>query len=320
MRTKFPKMFCTWITKHVSGCCGVNSHLNYIDDEVENKCPSCGLRGIKTLNATTGKMRNVGGETTHHISVCPDPDHTKLFQSSVDELVRWMSSHDTDPHLTELIGKYLREQGKYTMFQIAGSHIPSRYNLLIKYHDKLGWTNFIEGRVLTLFVQHQRDYLRDRDRYMTAETWVVGLMEHLIKIVHRQWLYRNATVHYTGKDGRTIKKHDQIMKRISDLLWTDPDDLLDDNAALLNEDFEGLGKSSATNKELWVASMEAALLAADHLKRAKRKHGDMRNDNEVDTQDGTAGTRGNTDPYGHAEDSPEFDNEGSLRYRTRRQK
>ena len=71
------------------------------------------------------------------------------------------------------------------------------------------------------------------------------------------------------------------MKGISDLLWTDPDDLLDDGAALLNEDFERLGQSSATNKELWVASMEAALIAADHLKRAKRKHGEMRNDKEV---------------------------------------
>lgn len=196
MQRKFPKRFRVWITKHVSGCCGVNSHLNHIDSSVENICPSCGLKGTVRTDERTGKTHNVGGETTHHITVCPDHDRTLLFRNSVSGLVSWMDSNDTDPFLSELIEQYLRHRGHNTMYEVAGYHIPHRYDLLIKYHDKLGWNNFIEGRILSLFAQHQRDYLVNQDTYMTAETWMVGLIEQLLKIPHQQWLYRNAKVHF----------------------------------------------------------------------------------------------------------------------------
>ena len=65
----------------------------------------------------------------------------------------------------------------------------------------------------------------------------------------------NVKFHFNQSDGRTISQHEQIMEQIKDLLWTDPDDLLDDDRALLDEDFEQLGLATATNREFWVASM-----------------------------------------------------------------
>ena len=53
------------------------------------------------------------------------------------------------------------------------------------------------------------------------------------------------------------------MEKIKDLLWTDPEELLDDDKALLDEDFEQLGLATATNREYWVASMEAAISSAE---------------------------------------------------------
>lgn len=304
MTSKFPQMFRVWLTKHVSGCCGVNSHLNYIDNNVKNICPSCGTTGTVQVSEQDGKQHNVGGETTHHISVCTHPHRTKLFHSSVTELVNWMESHDTDPFLAELIEHYLRDRGESTMFEVAGYHIPTRYNILIKYHDKLGWDNFIEGRILSLYAEHQREYLQHRETYMIAESWMTGLMEHLIKIPHRQWLYRNATVHFRRAGGRTNKEHAAITERISDLLWIDPDDLLDEDVALLSEDFERLGRASSTDQEYWVASMEAALLAAGHTRHEQRKR-----------RRATVATVG-----GNENHPPEIDDEGSLRYRSRKRK
>ena len=57
------------------------------------------------------------------------------------------------------------------------------------------------------------------------------------------------------------------MEKIEDLLWTDPDELLDADKALLDKDFEQLGLATATNREFWVASMEAAISAAEHKQR-----------------------------------------------------
>ena len=92
------------------------------------------------------------------------------------------------------------------------------------------------------------------------------------------------------------------MEKIKDLLWTDPDDFLDDDKALLDEDFEQLGLATATNRDFWVASMEAAILAAEHKRR--------RDSNTTDDKQ----------PENQVLSDPESDNEGSLRYRKRQQK
>ena len=51
------------------------------------------------------------------------------------------------------------------------------------------------------------------------------------------------------------------MAKVKDLLWTDPDDMLEDDKALIEGDFKKLGSSMATNREFWVASMEVAISA-----------------------------------------------------------
>ena len=60
-------------------------------------------------------------------------------------------------------------------------------------------------------------------------------------------------------DGWTTPQHEQIMLKIKDLLWTDPDDMLKMDKALLEEDFGKIGSSTATKGECWVATMEASI-------------------------------------------------------------
>ena len=80
----------------------------------------------------------------------------------------------------------------------------------------------------------------------------------------------------------------------------DPVDMLEDDMALLEEDFEKLCLSTATNRECWVVSMEASILVAEH----KRRRGNNTTDN-VNSKD-------------HVLRDPDFDDEGSLRYWKRR--
>ena len=49
-KRKFPKMFRVWITKHVSGYCGVNSHLSHFDKSVKKCLPT----GIVRVNERDG--------------------------------------------------------------------------------------------------------------------------------------------------------------------------------------------------------------------------------------------------------------------------
>ena len=95
--------------------------------------------------------------------------------------------------------------------------------------------------------------------------WTRGLMRQLLKMVHQQWLYRNAMVHMSLQDGLPRDKHEQILMRIKGCLGIDPGDLLEEDRVLLQVDFERLATSSAAEKLEWIVGMDAAMGAAEHI-------------------------------------------------------
>ena len=123
-------------------------------------------------------------EETSHIVTCQDKGRTDLFHVTIDEMMKWMHSNDTDPEIVTLVEDYLRSRGASTMQLIASPFLPSIYDLLVKYHDKLGWKKILEERVFSYYVQLQREYISTCETYQTAETWALGFMEHLIRITH----------------------------------------------------------------------------------------------------------------------------------------
>merc|ERR1712086_764503 len=281
---KYPKTYRNFVTKHVSGCSGINSHLVHWKDTVKNICPSCGKPN----------------KSVFHITTCRDEGRLQVFKESVDELVAWMRKNQTDPILAALIQNYLRAHGGSSMLSVAPDHLPPLYRLLVKHHTRLGWRNFTEGRFLSLYVEILRRHLHKISSYRSSDSLATGLMDHLIRICHRQWLMRNEKVHFKRGDGRTIAQHEATSLRIRDLMWTDPDDLLEGDRGLLDEDFKALGSAHAVDRECWVSSVEAAVAAAGHAKQKAQQDADM------EANEGVA-----------AAPVP-IDSESSIRFRRRR--
>jgi hypothetical protein len=252
---KFPQMFQTWVTKQVSHFCGTNRHLSNIDPSVENTCPSCGETD----------------EAVQHITRCSDPGRVTTFVASVASLVEWMEEKQTEQGMIDMIEVYLLARGHQTMCETVSSTSP--YHRLARYHDKLGWDNFLEGRFCTLYVELHRRHLRTASRWNLAESWARELSGKLLQITHRQWLYRNATVHFTS-EGRNIRQHEEIIRKVNDLRWIDPDDLLPESQHLLTEDFTLLHAGHTEDKEHWIAEMESAMAAAAsaHARQRQRHH------------------------------------------------
>jgi hypothetical protein len=67
--------------------------------------------------------------------------------------------------------------------------------LVAEYHDHLGWDDFLEGRICTLWVELQSQDLQEWQLECNTDYWACGLMCRLLEIVHQQWLYQNETVH-----------------------------------------------------------------------------------------------------------------------------
>ena len=123
------------------------------------------------------------------------------------------------PVISDMIVRYLKGMGRSSMTEILRRyHEDNRtYRQLAIYHDKLGWDNFVEGRILVLYVDMMRlHYIVCPSRYKNAEWWAKGLIRRLLGITHRQWLHRNAKVHIKKRDGKTQVQHEEIMDKVRD--------------------------------------------------------------------------------------------------------
>ena len=124
-----------WVTKTVTGCCGINHFLSYWKPGVRNICPSC----------------KYPGETIMHITRCPEVGRTTIFNEMVAELAQWMTDNYT-PYtaVTAMITTYLRNQGTASMSSRLAPH--SHFFALASAFDHLGWRCLLEGRIPTLLV------------------------------------------------------------------------------------------------------------------------------------------------------------------------
>jgi hypothetical protein len=226
----FPEMFRVFVTKHVSHFCGTNKQLSRIDDgTTKNVCPSCGCPD----------------KTPSHITKCLDPGRLQMFTRSVDQLTTWLQDQNTREELTVMIRQYLLGRGKTLMTSLVSRGSP--YSLLAKYHDRLGWDNFVEGRICKIWLQAHNDDIEEKNLKTTPDFWARGLMRWLLQLTHRQWLQRNMVVHYKVED-LTQVQYESVMSRIEDMIYMDTMDLLPEYISLLEVDFDKLVDSPAEDK------------------------------------------------------------------------
>eukprot|EP00956_Cyclotella_meneghiniana_P037787 scaffold144457_cov36-Cyclotella_meneghiniana.AAC.1 len=76
--------------------------------------------------------------------------------------------------------------------------------------DTLGWDCLLEGRVSLSLIQLQTFYLRKHSSYWKIKTWGSHLVQHLLNVTHKQWLYRNARIHLRKAEGLTSSEHEDI--------------------------------------------------------------------------------------------------------------
>jgi hypothetical protein len=249
----FPVMFRTWITKHVSHFNGTNRQLSRWDGTVRNVCPNC----------------NRNDESTTHINRCPDPGRRRVMKDSVNELRKWMDSEQTDGELTSLICRYVNHHGESTMVSLLSS-TQSKYKAAAILHDTLGWSNFMEGRISVMWVDHRKNDIQGRKLRRGWDSWARGLMRRLLQMTHQQWMYRNATVHLKIKHGCTAVEHRRLLDEINLCLDIDPEDLLHEHKQLLFTNFKNLAKGPVKDKREWLAEFHAARSLARHVGRGTR--------------------------------------------------
>ena len=111
-------------------------------------------------------------------------------------------------------------------------------------HDKLGWENFIMGRISKSLFAIQQAYLVQTHTQYSISSWACKFTQLVLTIPHRQWLYCNARIHIRLVENMTAAEHHAIKDKVVTLLGTDPDDLLPHHQPLLlQQNFTQLGQA-----------------------------------------------------------------------------
>jgi hypothetical protein len=109
------------------------------------------------------------------------------------KLTDWMKKNYTSPELARWI--VIRLNAWRT-----GSHIIQVYsqpivNKAIKDQDKIGWWQFLLGRVSKSMTTAQAQYLKIHKPQRKSESWIKGLLTQTWEISFAMWEHRNHALH-----------------------------------------------------------------------------------------------------------------------------
>ena len=244
-----------WITKHVSGFCATNKMMYRRGHEDHTTCPCC-------LNPDIS-------ESARHQARCMDPERIVLWKDSVEDLNQWLTEKDTEPDIQVLIIGYL--QGKGAVKIQAIPNLPYRFLELAIEQDTIGWDNFTEGKISSVFRELQHKYLVSIDSRKTALQWTSQLISKLLLLLHTQWIYRNAVVHKRTRDGLKKKEGAYITSKIHQQFALGNLMLDKDDSFLLRTTAKDILALSGIEKKTWLRAVTAARLAGKNKRKRRKK-------------------------------------------------
>ncbi len=199
--SKYPKTFCTFITKQVSGWCSCNSKLSLWEENIINKCPQCGCND----------------KTSKHPTRCTDPGCVLQLHNLIEAIMDVLNEVNITSELADIIETYLLHQGCQTMEDCIKSK--SKYVRLSTNINNLGWDCFVDGWLPHSLITTIKPMFHRYKPSGSIEIWGTKFIKSLISLTHKQWLYRICDLHYIS-DGLTLRQHDKLTSKIKELMKT----------------------------------------------------------------------------------------------------
>ena len=234
------KAFRTWMTKHVSGECGVGRKMKLWGFKDTDACPCCGTPD----------------ETTHHVVHCQDERMQAAYTEAVEDFISWMQIADTHPTIEAYFTQLLSpDQDGPLVF--TEPHEQAHQALVQQ--TALGQSNTLLGRLSTLWHPIQAKHYQATNARCSADSWIKDMIWRLLKISQTMWITRNNILHEKDKqgllleEGRTLQEEIEIQYRQGKATLLATDQGLIDNYSL-----EGLTKSDPSDKYTWLGAIKLA--------------------------------------------------------------
>ena len=117
-----------WLSKFVTGICGVGYMLKIWKHQAHSSCPRCGQED----------------ETTQHVLLCRETSSTETWDTALDNLDSWMTDNNSDPEMQEVIINSLkawRDSSIIFFTEIINQDIRNA----LDEQEVIGWNNLLNG-------------------------------------------------------------------------------------------------------------------------------------------------------------------------------
>ena len=162
-----------WLAKHLCGQCGVGRVLLRRKHQAHDNCPRCGE----------------SDESVTHVVTCQALSAIVQWNDSCNTLESWLFNSNTQNDLISAILSRISTWRKDIAVEpVTG---PKALRKAIAEQDKLGWENFMYGRVSTHITEYQHQHFRNTGRQNTGKAWVSKLINQLWLVVWQMWDHRN---------------------------------------------------------------------------------------------------------------------------------
>lgn len=173
-----------WLSKFVTGICGVGSMLKIWKHQKHSSCPRCGH----------------DDETTQHVLLCQEDSAVEKWDTAIAELNKWMEDNNASPAIQSSVINHLRTWQSQTNFIFVDNS-----NLLaeqaIEEQTSIGWNNFLCGFISNQWRELQQQHLTESGSRKSAILWISRFQRRIWEIPWSLWQHRNGFLH---NDGTTI--------------------------------------------------------------------------------------------------------------------
>ena len=180
-----------WLSKFVTGICGVGYMLKIWKHQAHSNCPRCGE----------------GGETTQHVLICQEESASKVWENAVSELNNWMTENNSEPEMQETIIRKISEWRDSTPVNAIPSIMNNHLRQAILDQNSIGWQNLLNGFISNQWRVIQRLHLLEIGSRKSAELWISRFQKRIWMIPWALWQHRNEFLH---NDGTTIHFQDTV--------------------------------------------------------------------------------------------------------------
>ena len=169
-------MFQQWLSKLITGVCGVGIMMKLWKFQDHSKCPRC----------------QQDNEDTSHVLRCQHTTANEKWRECIKELSTWMEENDAHPDLRESIINNLSSWRNDTETQ-RRQYQEDLINRAEQIQNRIGWKGFIEGFIAKEWRQCQQKHLEKSRK--SPSLWMAKLQNKIWQIAWTMWDHRNKHLH-----------------------------------------------------------------------------------------------------------------------------